>query len=187
MRTTAAAALVSMLALGTAAVAADAPKSDAKTSFDVVAKVLLSPRCRNCHPAGDRPLQHDDGRIHAQEVGRGASKLGLECSACHQQAPLAAAVTGPATPPAAPNWGLPPEKSPMVFEGRTPAQLCRQMKDPAQNGGKDLAAILHHLEKDELVGWGWNPGEGRTPVPVPRAELVAAFRAWMDGGAVCPD
>ena len=75
----------------------------------------------------------------------------------------------------------------MVFEGRTPAQLCRQMKDPAQNGGKDLAAILHHLEKDELVGWGWNPGEGRTPVPVPRAELVAAFRAWMDGGAVCPD
>lgn len=75
----------------------------------------------------------------------------------------------------------------MVFEGRTPAQLCRQLKDPAQTGGKDLAALLHHIEEDELVGWGWNPGEGRTPVPVPRAEFVAAFRSWMDGGAVCPD
>ena len=75
----------------------------------------------------------------------------------------------------------------MVFEGRTPAQLCRQLKDPAQTGGKDLAALLHHVEEDELVAWGWNPGEGRTPVPVPRAEFVAAFRAWIDGGAVCPD
>lgn len=183
----AAAAVVSFLLFASAAVAADAPKADAKASFDVVAKVLLSPRCRNCHPAGDRPLQHDDGRVHAQEVGRTASKLGLECSACHQQAPLAAPVAGPGVPPGAPNWGLPPEKTPMVFEGRTPAQLCKQFKDPAQTGGKDLAALLHHLEEDELVGWGWHPGEGRTPVSIPREELVAAFRAWIDGGAVCPD
>lgn len=190
----AAAAVVSFLALATAAAAAgeegagkSAPKADAKASFEIVAKVLLSPRCRNCHPAGDRPLQFDEGRPHAQEVGRRASKLGLECSACHQQAPLAAPVAGPGVPPGAPNWGLPPEKTPMVFEGRTAAQLCRQLKDPAQTGGKDLAALLHHIEKDELVGWGWHPGEGRTPVSIPREELVAAFRAWMDGGAVCPD
>jgi hypothetical protein len=52
--------------------------------------------------------------------------------------------------------------------------------------GKDLPAMLGHVTHDELVGWGWDPGVGRAPVPVPRAELTAAFRTWMDAGAPCP-
>jgi len=177
-----------LLCVATASAAGDPPAAGKKDgSFEVVARVLLSPRCRNCHPAGDSPLQHDDGRPHAQEVGRKASKLGLDCSACHQASMPVEPMAGPHQPPGAPNWKLPPEKTPMTFEGRTPAELCKQLKDPAQNGGKDLAALLHHVEEDALVGWGWNPGEGRTPVPVPREEFVAAFRAWIDGGAACPD
>lgn len=187
-----------VLAIASAAFAADpkAPDAPAAASdsakksdrpFDTVARVLLSPRCRNCHPNGDQPLQFDDGRIHAQEVGRKATKLGLDCSACHGTHMPAEPIAGPHVPPGAPNWHLPPEKTPMVFEGRTPAQLCKQLKDPAQTGGKDLKELLHHVSGDALVLWGWEPGEGRTKVPVPHAEFVAAFKAWIDGGAACPD
>jgi hypothetical protein len=181
--------LLAVLSLATAAGAAgpaSVPSGKGDGSFDVVARVLLSPRCRNCHPAGDRPLQHDDGRLHAQEVGRKATKLGLDCSACHQASMPVEPMAGPHLPPGAPNWSLPPEKTPMVFEGRTPAELCKQLKDPAQTGGKDLATLLHHVAEDELVDWAWHPGEGRTPVAVPKEEFVAAFRAWIDAGAACP-
>lgn len=179
---------VAAVAIGSAALAADPPPAKpAAAPFDTVARVLLHPRCRNCHPNGDRPLQHDDGRIHAQEVGRRATALGLDCGACHGSQMPPEPIAGPHVPPGAPNWKLPPEATPMVFEGRTPAQLCRQLKDPAQTGGKDLAALLHHVEDDELVGYGWDPGEGRTAVPIPRKEFVAAFKAWIDAGAPCPD
>lgn len=180
-------AAVAALAIGSAALAADPPPSAKPAPFDTVARVLLHPRCRNCHPDGDRPLQHDDGRIHAQEVGRKATALGLDCGACHGAQMPPEPIAGPHVPPGAPNWKLPPEKTPMVFEGRTPAQLCRQLKDPEQTGGRDLAALLHHVEDDELVGYGWNPGEGRTAIPIPRENFVAAFKAWIDAGAPCPD
>lgn len=159
----------------------DAPAAPVDTPFETVARVLLSPRCRNCHPAGDRPLQGDEGRPHDMEVGRAAVALGLECGSCH----FAGALAGPGMPPGAPNWHLPPPGS-MVFEGRTPAQLCAQLKDPRETNGKSLAEVLHHVEEDPLVRWGWSPGEGRTPPPVPHEDFVAAFRAWMEAGAPCP-
>jgi len=31
-------------------------------------KVLQSPRCMNCHPNGDRPLQTDKNVVHAQKM-----------------------------------------------------------------------------------------------------------------------
>ncbi|RYG03681.1 MAG: hypothetical protein EOO02_07880, partial [Chitinophagaceae bacterium] len=34
------------------------------TAFGEVYKVLVSPRCMNCHPAGDVPLQGDDSHLH---------------------------------------------------------------------------------------------------------------------------
>ena len=184
------AAFLAVLCVGASLAAAAEPAASPASKeepFDVVADVLLSPRCRNCHPAGDRPLQYDDGRVHAQEVGRQATRLGLDCSACHQAAMPVEPMAGPNVPPGAPHWGLPPEETPMVFEGRSPAQLCAQLKDPEQTGGKDLAGLLHHVSEDALVAWGWNPGEGRTPVPVPRDEFLAGFRAWIDAGAPCPE
>src|SRR6476660_2616760 len=33
-------------------------------AFMKVYKVLMSPRCMNCHPAGDAPLQGDDNHVH---------------------------------------------------------------------------------------------------------------------------
>ena len=168
-------------ALSFAAMAAAAPDPGVE-AFGKVYKVLMSPRCMNCHPNGDRPLQHDDSRPHAMEVGRRATKLGLDCNACHQKE----AMPGAHMPPGAPNWNLPPEKTPMVFQGKSPAELCKQLKNPEQTHGKDLKALHDHVAHDELVAWGWAPGEGRTPVSMPKEEFVAAFKTWIDAGAPCP-
>src|SRR6201996_7971632 len=47
------------------------------TAFMSVYKVLMSPRCMNCHPSGDAPLQGDDSHIHTMNVKRGVDGKGL--------------------------------------------------------------------------------------------------------------
>jgi hypothetical protein len=46
--------------------------------------------------------------------------------------------------------------------------------------------LLEHVDHDALVLWGWNPGQGRAPVPIAHADFVAAFKRWVDTGAPCP-
>ena len=77
----------------------------------------------------------------------------------------------------------PPE---MAWVGKSLGQICEQIKDPARNGGKDMAQLVHHMAEDELVGWGWNPGGKRTPAPGTQAQFGALFKAWADSGAQCP-
>lgn len=167
---------------------AGAAKPDAETSraaFAQVYRVLTSPRCQNCHPAGDAPLQGDDSHVHIQNVKRGADGhgvYGMRCNTCHQAANL----PGAHMPPGNPKWGLPAPKMKMIFVGRSAAELCKQIKDPKQNGGRSLAALMDHIANDDLVGWGWNPGDGRTLPPLSRAETVAQLKIWIDGGAACP-
>jgi hypothetical protein len=179
------------LVFGVAARNQAAPMANAASglaAFQTVRKVFQHPRCQNCHIPGDAPLQFDDGRTHGQNVKRGAGgqgAAGLPCATCHASRNPPASY-GANMPPGAPNWHLPPARTPMVFIHLTPAQLCATIKDPARTGGKDLPAMLDHVANDPLVGWGWDPGAGRGPVPVPRAELTAAFRTWMDAGAPCP-
>ena len=47
--------------------------------FSEIAKVLASPRCMNCHPAGDRPTQGNDLHPHQPPVWRAAGA----CQTCH--------------------------------------------------------------------------------------------------------
>jgi len=160
----------------------------AAQAFEVVRSVLQHPRCANCHIPENFPRQLDASVPHAMNVQRGASGHGataMECSTCHgEQNPPAS--YGTHVPPGAPNWHLPPPETKMVFIGVSPAQLCATIKDKAATGGKDLHAMLAHNRDDKLVAWGWNPGLGRNPVPIPREQFVAAFKAWMDLGAPCP-
>jgi cytochrome c5 len=147
--------------------------------------VFDSPRCKNCHPAGDAPLQGDDSHVHIQYVKRGVEGhgvYGMTCHTCHQDANL----PGANMPPGHPKWGLPPANMKMVIEGETPGQFCRQLKDPAQNGHRSLAQIMEHVSQDSLVGWGWNPGDGRTLPPLNRPDFVTAMQQWVDNGAACP-
>jgi len=171
----------------TAASGQNRSQPEALEAFGVVQKVLQHPRCQNCHIPGDAPLQFDDGRVHAQSVKRGPQGKGapgLACATCHSTENLPASY-GAHMPPGAPNWQLPPPEHKMIFIGLSGGELCRQLKNRKENGGRDLAALRHHLD-DKLVLWGWDPGVGRTPVDVPRDQFIAAFRKWADAGAPCP-
>jgi len=59
-------------------------RSSTPTAFDTVYQVLLHPRCANCHPAGDAPLQFDDGRPHGQNITHRSEANGLPCASCHR-------------------------------------------------------------------------------------------------------
>src|SRR5688572_11445620 len=79
---------VSGAAPGVAAGGAAGPKDDAaaRAAFLEAYKVLMHPRCMNCHPAGDVPLQGDDSRLHIQNIKRGHDGKGLyalKCANCH--------------------------------------------------------------------------------------------------------
>jgi hypothetical protein len=151
--------------------------------FTEAGKVIQHPRCVNCHPAGEVPLQTDAGRPHQPLVVRGADghgSVGLQCDACHH-----AANFDPARVPGHPRWHLAPAS--MAWEGKSLREICEQIKDPARNGNLNLPALVHHMAEDSLVGTAWNPGAGRTPAPGTQAQFGALIRAWVDTGAACPD
>jgi hypothetical protein len=154
--------------------------------FTAFISVLRNPRCLNCHSQGDFPRQGDDGHPHAMNVRRGPDGHGVtaeKCATCHQDHNL----SGAHMPPGAPHWGLPPPSTPMIWQGLTDAQICRSIKDPKQNKNRSVEQLVQHFTEDELVAWGWNPGEGRTPIPMPRDEFVAKVKQWQAAGAPCPN
>src|ERR1700760_658890 len=165
-----------------------APLKDSIASvkaFMSVYKVLMSPRCMNCHPSGDAPLQGDDSHIHTMNVKRGVDGKGLyseRCSNCHQSENTA----GLHMPPGNPKWGLPPANMRMVFQGRTPHQLALQLLDMKQNGGRTKVQLIDHIANDDLVGWAWHPGDGRTLPPMSRPAFAAQVRLWIAKGAYAP-
>lgn len=150
--------------------------------FVEVSRVLLHPRCVNCHPADDVPRQGDRHVLHDPPVVRGPDNRGvvaMQCGSCHQERNLELARV-----PGAKDWHLAPRV--MAWLGKSPGEICAQLSDPSRNGGKTLAEVQHHLAHDALVAWGWDPGHGRTPAPGTQVELAALFQAWIDTGAVCP-
>lgn len=90
-------------------------------------------------------------------------------------------------PPGSPGWQLPPKDMTIVFQGTSPHNICMHLKDPARNGMRRPDEVLEHIETAPIILWGWNPGEGRTPVPTPHGEFVKDFREWLDNGAACPE
>jgi hypothetical protein len=74
----------------------------------------------------------------------------------------------------------------MAWEGKTLAEICAQIKDPARNGGRSLDELVHHIGDDSLVGWAWAPGFGRQPAPGTQKEAKALVEAWVKTGAACP-
>lgn len=164
---------------------AAAPSAKDGALFSAFVPVLRSPRCMNCHSQGDYPRQGDDGHPHAMNVRRGSDGHGVtaeKCNTCHQDHN----VSGAHLPPGAPNWGLPPASTPMIWQGLTDAQICGSIKDPKRNRNRNLDQLVEHLTEDKLVMWGWNPGEGRTPVPMPHDEFAAKVKQWQAAGAPCP-
>jgi hypothetical protein len=150
--------------------------------FTELGKVLTNPRCVNCHPAGDRPHQTDASRLHQPPVARGPDGHGTEtmrCSTCHGNANF-----DPGRMPGHPEWHLAPRE--MAWEGKSIAEICAQITDPARNGGRKVEDLIHHIGEDTLVGWAWHPGFGRSPAPGTQKEAGALVEAWVKTGAACP-
>jgi len=157
----------------------------ARDAFRAAYTVLMHPRCMNCHPVADAPLQGDDSHVHMQNVKRGATghgKYGMKCQTCHQDTNLA----GANMPPGVHDWHMPLPAMKLVFEGKSAGDLCRQMKDPLRNGGKSLHGVIDHLDT-ALVKWAWSPGDGRTTPPMSYAEFTQRMRDWVDNGGACPE
>lgn len=158
------------------------PKERSRALFGEMTRVMLHPRCKNCHPAGDSPTQGDDSGKHDPPVFRGPENKGiaaLACTTCHQDHNLELSRV-----PGAPKWALAPRE--MAWLGQAPSKICVQVKDRARNGNKTLAQLVEHGAHDELVAWAWEPGHGRTSAPGTQAQFAAIMQAWVDTGAECP-
>lgn len=178
LRTLAAASAMLMLA---SLSGAQTPPSDAQL-FERIESVLTHPRCLNCHTSVDHPKQGDDRHRHLMLVLRGADDqgaVGMRCSTCHQKANDAASGV-----PGAPSWHLAPLS--MSWENKDAGALCRALLDRKKNGNRNVTQLVDHMTHDSLVAWGWAPGVGRMPVPVPKEEFVALLKRWADAGAPCP-
>jgi hypothetical protein len=153
-------------------------------AFEAIVLVLRHRRCMNCHSSGDFPRQGEDGHRHTMNVRRGLygeGVAGVKCSICHQDHNL----QGEHMPPGAPGWHLPTAREPMIWEGLNDRQLCELFKNPSANGHRSVDEIVQHMNTP-LVLWAWNPGEGRTPVPMAQNEFLAKAKEWASSGAACP-
>jgi hypothetical protein len=151
--------------------------------FAEASRVLLHPRCVNCHPAGDVPHQGMQLVLHDPPVVRGPEDNGVpgnECMTCHQERNQELTRV-----PGAPRWHLAPIE--MAWVGKTASYVCQQLQDPKRNGGKTLAQIVEHSAHDKLVGWGWAPGNDREPAPGTQEQFGALMAAWVETGARCPE
>lgn len=158
------------------------PVQRSQALFGEMSRVLLHPRCLNCHVDGDSPAQGVTLALHDPPVTRGPEDrgvVGMECTTCHQDRNLELSRV-----PGAPDWRLPPRN--MAWVGKTPSELCEQLKDPARNGKRELAAIVEHSHKDPLVAWGWHPGFDRESAPGSQEEFADLVDAWVASGASCP-
>ena len=153
-------------------------------AFMDVYQVLMSPRCMNCHPAGDVPLQGDDNHLHAMLPRRGKDGKGvyaMKCQNCHQPENT----PGLHKPPGNPKWQLPPADMKMVFQGKSAHDLALQIMDHNKNGHKNKEQLLEHA-RDTLVKAGWSMGEGRPAPPLAYNDFLKAWDTWIETGGYAP-
>lgn len=155
--------------------------------FEEMGKVLTHPRCLNCHPK-DGPTQGDDMQPHEPPVVRGDADFGapgMTCNTCHGAENFeTTGVGGVESIPGHEPWSLAPVE--MAWVGLGLGEICEQLKDPERNGDRSLEELHEHMAEDGLVGWGWEPGEGRTPAPGSQEQFGQLTQAWIDTGAACP-
>ena len=187
---------LSTVCLGAAGLGAaglgDAQEPDARAPLFVpLVAVLTHPRCLKCHTATAYPRQGSDRHRHLFLVARGVDDRGAagkRCNECHQAMNQVNGVPGAA------GWRLAPLA--MAWESESgealsaPA-LCRRLVERRRNGGRNPAALVAHLDEEPLVRWAWNPGDdvagaARSAPPLSHDAFMQAVRAWVAGGAPCP-
>lgn len=125
-----------------------------RKAFDLMMDVLTHPRCMDCHPEGDKPLQGNDSHPHTFGVKRGKEgrgTLSLKCKSCHKEEKKAeSGISG------APDWRLVPRT--MAWEGLSRTEISRLMTDPNKKGGRNTDQLVEHLTEGPLVMWAFDPG-----------------------------
>ena len=124
--------------------------------------------------------------MHEPPISRGMGGFGpagLNCSSCHG-AENFDYPNGTGSVPGDEIWFMPPLE--MAWLGKTPQEICLQLKDPERNGARTLQQLIEHNATDGLVGWGWHPGRGRENPPGNQALFGELTQAWVDSGAYCP-
>ena len=152
----------------------------ARALFAEIGKVIQHPRCVNCHPRTDRPLQGEASALHQPLVVRGAGGMGaagMVCITCHNAENFR-------NVPGHPRWHLAPAE--MAWEGKSLTEICDQIKDRERNGGKTLAELGEHMANDTLVSYGWRPPAHLEPAPGDQQRFGQLFHAWLEAGAHCP-
>lgn len=172
-----------------------ATEAEGLEAFARIFEVTSHPRCSNCHVGADNvPMwsgpTYGRTRPHGMNINAGDSRIGAEtlvCSTCHRTD-----TDLNSEPHAPPNAGLPWQLPPKEFHwfGRTAAEVCAQLSDPARNGGRDWMGLAEHLVSDAghsgFVLWGWTPGGGREPAPYSLQAHVNDVTIWGVAGQPCP-
>lgn len=170
---------------------ASASTADGLSAFERIYEVTSHPRCSNCHVgASGVPMwsgpSYGKTRPHGMNVNAGESRIGAEtllCSTCHTYSDTLND-TAHGAPQVAMQWQLPPAEA--EWFGKSPEEICKQLRDPAQNGGRDMLAIATHLDHDLILHWAWNPGGGREAAPYSLQEHVNDILIWGVAGMPCP-
>ena len=89
-------------------------------------------------------------------------------------------------PPGAPGWHLPPPAMPMIWEGlpTTSSANCSKIQSRTGTALSSRSSSTCHTP---LVLWGWHPGEGRTPIPIPLHEFLAKVRNGLQKEQPVPE
>ena len=162
-------------------------QTDSLEAWNKIVTVLQHPRCLNCHQLNS-PLQGEARSPHLPHVVRGPDNHGvsaMRCGDCHNGMGNNQTSRTPGAGGAGKDlWQLAPVS--MLWQGLSSGDLCRSLKDPKRNGKRSGHELIEHMTKEPLVLWGWNPGRGLEPVPIPHTEFVDLTKTWVAGGMACP-
>ena len=95
------------------------PKARSVALFAEAGRVITHPRCVNCHPVSDRPLQGNAGQPHQPPIFATESGMGspsAPCSSCHGQSNFTLIGTRVGSMPGNPKWQLAPRE--MAWQGK---------------------------------------------------------------------
>ena len=164
-------------------------------AWDDIYAVFSHPRCANCHvDESNTPMwsgpSYGETRPHGMNINGGQSRIGVEtipCSTCHTQS-----TEFDSAPHAPPRAGHPWMLAPVEFTwfGKDTASVCKQVRDPARNGGRSAEDLVQHIIHDAeikaFITWGFNPGGDREPAPGSLQEHLDDMIAWTSAGMPCP-
>ena len=128
--------------------------------FTEAAKVLTHPRCMNCHPATDRPLQGNNMHPHEPLVTRETS-----CVTCHTDRNFTLMERASyRSIPGHPRWMVAPIE--MAWEGRSVGEICRQIKDPPVTAAVTSSFCTNIWPMMNLLPGVGSQAPDATPLPV---------------------